>query len=296
MKDEYDFTNAVRGKFFHAVYPGHPIVTAYMISKSFSSFEEASAPTCHGFPRALGDTRIHGAGSSVYAGLRVLQKLRDGEAMDSIVAHAADIWRGETRAHSQEHREDGERQAAQCLTLLDPTWSAPRENGAILDETRTYRYLFWRATGSGTGTCAFLLINPSTADEVVPDNTSKKCLKYARAWGYARMVIVNLFAFRTKDIPVLEKVKDLETAVGRDNDAFIDAVCTRGNPWYADIIVNGWGGHGCHLGRDQVVFDRLRARNVPMHYLKLSKGKRAFPWHPLYLPDALRPQPYAEAA
>jgi len=91
-------------------------------------------------------------------------------------------------------------------------------------------------------------------------------------------------------------VKDLETAVGRDNDAFIDAVCSPGSIWHADLLVNGWGGHGCHLGRDRVVFDRLRARNVPMHYLKLSKGKRAFPWHPLYLKDALRPQPYPVAA
>jgi len=265
---------------------------AHAITKTFDSYEEASAPTCHGFPRAVGDNRIPGASGNAHMGLDFLRRLHDGEAMDAVVARARLQWESCTQDAFQDRREEGERQANECLPLIDPAWvHRYRNDGAVLDETRKYRYRFWRSTGVGSGTVAFVLLNPSTADEVDPDNTSKKCLKYARAWDFARLVIVNLFAYRTKDPEVLKRVKDLATAVGPDNDAFIDEICSPG-PWRADMVVAGWGGDGKHLDRDLVVLDRLRREDVPLHYLRLSTSKRRSPWHPLYLPDALKPIPY----
>lgn len=273
------------------IYPGHPITIAYLITKTFSCFEEASAPTSHGWCRALGDGRIPGAGGPVSAGVQFLEKLYKGDDLKDVVERAREIWRSETSAAYQDKYLAGEEQASQCLPLLDPSWWKPRQRGAILDETRLYRYRLWRPTGSGSGVCYFLMLNPSTADETIDDNTIRKCTKYARAWGYAKLVVVNLFAYRTKDPKTLKKIVDIHQAVGIDNNAYLDEM--RWSPlWRADMVVAAWGGDGNHLGRDVIVMNHLERLGITLHCLKQSSSTRSFPMHPLYQRDDLTPQPF----
>jgi hypothetical protein len=283
------------------VYPGHPITIAYQISQAFSCFEEADAPTSFGWPRALGAEAVKGAGDCVYAAMDFLRLLHRGATFDFAVTRARAEWALTATGVYEDRLQQGDEQATQLLSLFDPQWWVPRESGAILDETRMYRYRLWRDCGievmrkiapsrvrdvEGSGTCAFLMLNPSTADEIENDNTIHKCMKYAHSWGYRRLVVVNLFGYRTRDPLELEAVKSREKAVGRDNDVFIDQLFW-GDDWKADLVVAAWGGHGKHLDRDHVVLHRLRER--PLYYLKLSSGKRKSPYHPLYLPDATTP-------
>lgn len=271
-----------------SVYPGHPLTIAYLITKAHSCFEEAAAPTCHGFARALGNNEVPGAGGNVHHGLEVLRKLHKGWDLPKAAEWAKQIW---ARTDRQDHVVQGQEQADKVLPLLatNPTWWQPRPNGAILDETRKYRYRLWRDCGEGVGTCAFIMLNPSTADENENDPTIRKCMKYARTWGYARLVVVNLFAFRATEPKELEKIKDREKAVGRDNDAFIDEIFT-GEDWKADMVIAAWGGHGKHLDRDWAVLNRVKQAKLPLHYLKLATTVRKSPYHPLYLKDDLKPQ------
>jgi hypothetical protein len=275
-----------------SIYPGHGITVAYLITQSHPCFEEASAPTRHGWPRALSNSDVPGSGDGLYRGLDVLRRLHEGADLPVVVARAREAWESVTANGFQDKRLAGQEQADKVLPLLagNPTWWQPRPNGALLDETRTYRYLLWRDCGEGVGTVAFVMLNPSTADESENDNTIRKCMTFARKWGYKRLVVVNLFGFRTKDPDELEKIRDREKAVGLDNDAFLDAVCGGYGPWAADLVIAAWGGHGKHLDRDHVVLERLRKAKHPPHYLKLSTGKRKSPYHPLYLPGNLKPQ------
>ena len=68
---------------------------------------------------------------------------------------------------------------------------------AILSKNRLYRYILWREWDSSKDTCVFIGLNPSTADENEDDPTLRRCVTFAKDWGYAKCVIVNLLAYRT---------------------------------------------------------------------------------------------------
>lgn len=64
----------------------------------------------------------------------------------------------------------------------------------------------------------FIGLNPSTADEEMDDPTIRKCINFAKGWGYGEIIMVNLFAFRSTDPSLL--IRD-ENPVGPDNDSYI---------------------------------------------------------------------------
>ena len=41
----------------------------------------------------------------------------------------------------------------------------------------------------------FIGLNPSTADETKNDPTIRRCINFAKDWGYGGVMIANLFAF-----------------------------------------------------------------------------------------------------
>src|SRR5579885_902200 len=105
---------------------------------------------------------------------------------------------------------------------------------ATFSEDRRYRYTLTRVWGDQAGErCAFILLNPSTADAEKDDPTIRRCISYARRWGFAGLEILNLFAWRSTDPRALRMVPD---PVGPMNLANIVAV-TRSTP----RIVCGWG-------------------------------------------------------
>src|SRR5574337_242506 len=76
---------------------------------------------------------------------------------------------------------------------------------AVFSACQRYRYrltreldgaLFAAATAR---TITFIMLNPSTADANTDDPTIRRCKGFARGWGYGRLLIVNLFAFRATD-------------------------------------------------------------------------------------------------
>lgn len=118
-------------------------------------------------------------------------------------------------------------------------------------------------------------LNPSTADEVQDDPTVRRCIAYAKSWGYAGLCMTNLFAFRATDPQDMKAVRD---PIGPDNDRHL-LDCSR----QAGIVVAAWGEHGVHLDRAAAVTQLLG----DLHYLRMNQSGQ--PGHPLYLPKALRP-------
>lgn len=45
----------------------------------------------------------------------------------------------------------------------------------------------------------FVMLNPSTADGNIDDPTIRRCITFAKDWGYGALVVVNLYAQRATD-------------------------------------------------------------------------------------------------
>ena len=63
---------------------------------------------------------------------------------------------------------------------------------AILSEDRKYRYILSRTWDDTKPTVLFIGLNPSTADEETDDSTIRKCINYAKCWGYGKILMANL--------------------------------------------------------------------------------------------------------
>jgi len=151
------------------------------------------------------------------------------------------------------------------------------ERSAWMSDCRAYRYSLWRRWGAGPY-AMFVGLNPSTADEMSDDPTIRRCIGFAKAWGYEALCMTNLFAYRaTKPADMLKQ----HDPIGPSNDAHLQKLAAE-----AGVVVAAWGTHGTHKGRHLAVREMLPA----MHYLRLTKD--GHPGHPLYLPASLRPVPW----
>lgn len=152
-------------------------------------------------------------------------------------------------------------------------------SGAKFSRCRKWRYLLWRRWGEGP-LANFLMLNPSTADEVKLDPSCNRARVYAERWGYGALIVTNLFGWRATDPDDMKAATD---PVGRGNDAAIVAAARA-----AGVVVCAWGNHGVYRRRSAYVLDSLRKARVGLHVLRVNGGGE--PAHPLYLPGTLVPQ------
>lgn len=150
---------------------------------------------------------------------------------------------------------------------------------AVIDSTGRYRYLLSRVWEESAGTVAFVMLNPSTADATTDDPTVRRCIGFARSWGFGGLLVANLFALRSTDPSELLRVPD---PVGPANDDYLLGLRAR-----VSLMVAAWGARGTLLGRSAEV-RRLLEATGPIHQLGLTKADE--PRHPLYLPGALQPR------
>lgn len=154
------------------------------------------------------------------------------------------------------------------------------EAGAVFSPCRRWRYLLWRRWDEKRPVANFLMLNPSTADEVKLDPSCTRARRYAERWGYGALIVTNLFGWRATDP---EEMKGAKDPVGAGNDRAILAAASE-----ASIVVCAWGNHGAHLGRSLEV--RRILKRVQLHLLRMNGSGE--PAHPLYLPGSLRPRPF----
>lgn len=160
-------------------------------------------------------------------------------------------------------------------------WVEILSKKAIFDSTREYRYVLVRRWNDNKPNIAFLMLNPSIADENKDDPTIRRVIRYAKDWGYGMVFILNLFAYRSTDPAQLKKTPD---PVGLDNDHYINYISHN-----VAYIIAGWGTKGNYLNRATNVIRRLS----PTHKLYcLQETKEGHPQHPLYVKSDVVPQPY----
>ncbi|MEO8632426.1 MAG: DUF1643 domain-containing protein, partial [Chloroflexota bacterium] len=113
--------------------------------------------------------------------------------------------------------------------------------GAVFSGDRRYRYRLWRRWELSRPLIAFCMLNPSTADERSDDPTIRRCIGFARDWGYGGVEIVNVFALRATDPRELRRLRD---PVGPRNDSYVLDAAER-----AASVVIAWGAHGAFRSR-----------------------------------------------
>ena len=155
-------------------------------------------------------------------------------------------------------------------------------SGAEFSHNRVYRYTLWREWDESKGTIAFIGLNPSTADESKNDPTVRLCINHAKSWGYGKMYMLNIFAFRATDPTVMKAAVD---PVGPDNiDMILETVDK------SDMVLGCWGAHGSHLEQGKKIFEVLDSKCISIHCFGVTKG--GHPRHPLYMKKVLKPLLY----
>ncbi|NKI34899.1 DUF1643 domain-containing protein [Wenzhouxiangella sp. XN79A] len=149
-------------------------------------------------------------------------------------------------------------------------------SGAHFSRCRTWRYALWREWDAARPRVMLIGLNPSTADARRNDPTIRRCIGFARDWGFGGVWVLNLFAFRAT---YPEDLKMADDPVGPKNDRWLRRVakaCPR--------RVACWGNDGAFLGRSARVRGLLGDR---LEVLRLNASGE--PAHPLYLPKTLWP-------
>lgn len=158
---------------------------------------------------------------------------------------------------------------------------------AIISDCGMYRYRLGREwdTLTGAGTVMWVMLNPSTADAENNDPTIRRCIAFSKAWGYAGLMVGNLYAYRTPSPEALWDAAENLDIVGADNN---DHLCKMAEPSYVSLIVCAWGDHADPKRASQVV-SMLRGFGKTVC---LGQCKSGQPKHPLYLSGQLQPQPF----
>ena len=151
-------------------------------------------------------------------------------------------------------------------------------SGAEFSSCGRYRYTLWRTWDAGAPPVMFVMLNPSTADAAQNDPTIRRCIGFARDWGYGGVRVGNLFAWRT---PYPRALRSAPEPVGRDNDGALRELADG-----AALVIAAWGVHGAWRGRAQAF---RQAFPRPLHALCITKSGE--PAHPLRLRRACTPFP-----
>lgn len=144
-------------------------------------------------------------------------------------------------------------------------------NTAQFSRCERYRYSLGRHWSPKLGAVLFVGLNPSTADATADDPTIRRCIGFARNWGYGGLLMGNLFALRATDPHVMLAHRE---PVGTGNDDWLARLAHE-----ASAVVACWGAHGGHRGRAQEVIDR----GLLGDYFVLGRTAKGEPRHPLYM-------------
>ena len=144
-------------------------------------------------------------------------------------------------------------------------------NSAIISDCGLYRYALERDLLVGAGCVLFVMLNPSTADGLLDDNTIRRCRGFAMRWGIRHLLVANLYAYRATQPLRLMRVAD---PIGPEWETHTTALAER-----AQLRVAAWGTFPPPQ-RQKDVYEFLR-KYGPIWCLGVTHN--GSPCHPLYM-------------
>lgn len=151
-------------------------------------------------------------------------------------------------------------------------------SNAVISPCGSYRYVLSRSW-SFEPIVTWVMLNPSTADAMADDATIRKCVGFAKRWGFGGIRVVNLFAWRSRDPLALV---DLPDPYGPEYGKHFDGAINT-----SSLVVAAWGCEST-LKKKALLIQRatmtrtgLLGLTVPVVCLGMTKA--GTPYHPLTL-------------
>lgn len=154
---------------------------------------------------------------------------------------------------------------------------------AIISACGTYRYTLERPVRNHVltakpRTILWVMLNPSTADANQDDPTIRQCLAFSERWGFDRLLVGNLFAYRaTKPTALWSAHKSGTNIIGESAakaDEHLNHLANR-----ADRVVIAWGAHAERMPERANHVQSMLMRGHELYALGWTK--LGHPWHPL---------------
>lgn len=171
---------------------------------------------------------------------------------------------------------------------------------AVISPCATYRYMLTRRWDDvptvvkgfhGTDLALWIMLNPSTADADTDDPTIRRCIAFSKAWGFAGLTVVNLFALRATNP---EELRHHPDPTGPRNVEHIRSaladhhVCIAA--WGASVEKAGSKGFATASDVRKIAQDLGRTLEC------LGMTMAGHPRHPLYVAASTSTQPYERAS
>jgi hypothetical protein len=150
---------------------------------------------------------------------------------------------------------------------------------AKISDDKLYRYQLTRIWDEDKPKVLFIMLNPSTADDLEDDPTIRRVVDFAKSWGYGGVYVANLYAFRSTDPKGLKTTSD---PIGPENRKHIQELVGS-----VDRVIYAWG-------NKKKEPQWLRELITTPYCIALST--KGIPKHPLYLKGDSQPILYLRDA
>jgi hypothetical protein len=151
------------------------------------------------------------------------------------------------------------------------------------DGSPVHRYYLSREWNADRAVVNFIGLNPSTADAGTDDPTIRRCIGFARRWGFGKLAMTNLYPHRATDPRQLQPIPEV---VGHINARWLKCAVEE-----SSLIVAAWGA-GANPEFAFEVWSQLSAHNPHRTFRCLGRTKDGSPRHPLYLPAITELEPW----
>jgi|688.fasta_scaffold134104_3 hypothetical protein len=145
---------------------------------------------------------------------------------------------------------------------------------ATFSSCGSYRYRLSRIWDKKLKRVNFIMLNPSKASELILDPTVKRCVRFAKYWGFGSIEVTNIFPLISTDPKLLYTPSNIVD--DKSNRALIESSAN------ADKVICAWGAHGIIKNRGHEVKYLLKNSKITCYCFKTLKDGE--PIHPLYLP------------
>lgn len=156
---------------------------------------------------------------------------------------------------------------------------------AVISDDEVRRYALRRCWDRELPAVFFLMLNPSTADAAQDDPTIRKCIGFAKSWGYGSLLVGNLWPYRSFDPSRLMSHFDCGE-IDEDNEWWICAMHAS-----AHATIAAWG------VADIFKYEQgSPAARTLLNTYCLKRTKNGSPQHPLYIPGETTPIEFLNCA
>jgi len=156
------------------------------------------------------------------------------------------------------------------------------KRSAEISDCGQFRWWLQRRWADGPLVC-FVMLNPSTADAEQDDPTIRRCIAFARSWGFGALSVRNLFPFRaTKPADLKRAVRSIDVTGGQRGLGELAVAAT------ADLVIAAWGANATECAAQRFYapwFRSFPAEHV--HRIRLGRFKEC--WTLVIVFAAVRP-------